>query len=227
MNNRMSQLNMKTPRDITTTRDCIDFILHRRFACRRIIQLMDAINEENHLDRRLARKLRKTNNPMLARRADTLEAEANRRTETTRKGRDFLLRCGRELMEAALFINAMLPQALILDLLNVNRADRHRVSPSDGIIEIVFIEGLEDSVMQRSSETKDGPLAQAYVWHMCHELKHNEQLKQAADERLFGKGGMFEFLPTYQLSDSGEAVRKPPKLRLVDKCDVIAAQHCN
>lgn len=212
MNNRMKSL--------TTTRSCVAFVLERRITCRRIIQLMDARNEEYWMDRRLARKLRETKNPMLARRADTLEAEADGHSEATRKGSDFLLKCGRELMQYAPLIDASVPQSLLLDLLNVNRADRHRVSPGDGLKEIAFDKGLEDSAMYRGSDSKEGPLVQAVIWYMTHEFEHNEQLKRSAHEHLFGKGGMFEFLPVYQRSGSGEMVRQPPKLRLADACDV-------
>lgn len=205
--------------DMTTTRGCIAFILEVRFICRRSIQFIDAIHEKNRLDRRRARKLRETKNPLLARRADTLEAKADRRTAIMWVDRELLLKYGRELMQYAPFIDAAVPQSLLLDLLNVNRADRHNIAPGDGIADIAFIKGLEDSATHRGSGFKEGPLAQAHMLFMSHELAHNEQLKQVADKHLFGKGGMFEFLPVYQQNDSGEMVRQPPKLRLADACD--------
>lgn len=207
--------------DLNTTRDCVALVLQFRFMCRRIIQSMDDDHAANRRDRRQARKLRETKNPLLARRADTLEREADSRSKALMwVDRELLLKHGRELMQYARFIDAAVPQSLLLDLLNVNRADRHMVSPEDGITEIAFQKGLEDSAMYRGSDSKEGPLAQAVIWYMTHELTHNEQLKRAADEHLFGKGGMFEFVPVYQRASSGEMVRQPPKLRLADVCDV-------
>lgn len=134
--------------------------------------------------------------------------------------RELLLKHGRELMQYARFIDAAVPQSLLLDLLNVSRADRNDIAPDDGIVEIAFIKGLEDSAMYRGSDSKQGPLARAYMVFMSHELEHNEELKQAAHTSLFGKGGLFEFLPTYQRASSGEMRRQPPNLRLADECDV-------
>lgn len=204
---------------ITTTHDCAAYLIDRRFSCRRIAQFLSAIHDENSQDRRQARKFRETNNPILMRRADTLEAQAKRRSDALQNGRDLLLKWGRELIELSPHIDAAVSQPLLLDLLNVNRADRERVSQEDGLIEIAYIKGLEDSAMYRCDGWKQGPLAQAVMRAINHELLHNDQLKQAAHEHLFGKGGMCEFLPTYRMAPSGEMERQPPKLRLADECD--------
>lgn len=205
--------------DMTTTRGCLAFLLDRRFACRITIRLLDAIHDANHRDRRQARKFRETKSPILVRRAETLEAEVRRRGDAMKNDHDLLLKWGRELMELSSYIDAAVPQSLLLDLLNVNRADRHKVSPDDGITAIAYINGLEDSAMYRGSDWKQGPLAQAFTRFMSHELMHNDQLQQTAHEHLFGKGGMFEFLPTYRQTTGGDMVRLPPKLRLADECD--------
>jgi hypothetical protein len=39
-------------------------------------------------------------------------------------------------------------------------------------------------------------------------------MKKQADAHLFGKGGMFEFMPTYKQNARGEMVRQQPPLRL-------------
>ena len=211
MNNLMKAL--------TTTRGCVVYLIDMRNLCRISIRHMDADQAANRRDQREARKLREAGNPFLVRRAEKLEADVNSRSVTLRRYRKSMVNIGRELMQLAPLIDAAVPQPLLLDLLSVNRADRHRVSPEDGIVAIAFINGLENSAMYRGSSFNEGPLAQAYTAFMHHELVHNEQLKRAADEHLFGKGGMFEFLPTYQLASSGEMVRQPPKLRLADACD--------
>lgn len=202
-----------------TTRECVALLIYQRMNCRTAIRLIDKEHTAQRQLLRQARKLREAKNPLFDRRANTLEAEAKRHDEERELMRNVLMRMGAESMACATDFDAAIPQPLLLDLLNVNRADRHRVQPGDGFREIVFINGLEDSAMHRGSDFKEGPLAQAFLSFMCHELEHNEQLKQAADEHLFGKGGMFEFLPTYKRNERGEMVRQPPKLRLADKFD--------
>jgi hypothetical protein len=211
---------MNTIVDMTTTQGCLAFLLDLRFACRITIRHLDAIYDANRRDCRQARKFRETKNRMLMRRAETLEAEAARRSDAAQALRDLLLQCGRNLMDVAHFIDAAVPQSLLLDLLNVNQADRHRIAPDDGIIAIAYINRLEDSAMYRDRSWEQGPLAQAGMQFMMHELMHNMALQESADEYLFGKGGMFEFLPTYQQNCDGEMVRQPPKLRLADECDL-------
>lgn len=201
-------------------RDCLAYLVDMRFGCRRAVQWIDAASDARHQVERQARLLRETKNPMLIRRAETMEAEIAQSRDAWQPARDYLLRCGRDLMRYSAQINAEIPQAVMLDLLNVNRADRARVSPDDGIIEIAYIDALEDSAMYRGSDWKQGPLAQAVTRYISNELATNDQLQQRAQEHLFGKGGMFEFLPMYRTTGNGTMVRMPPKLRLADECDV-------
>ena len=212
----MSNITQLNP----TRRDCMQFLIDRRFACRLVIGMLDAVHLENARARRLARKSRETKNPILIRRAETIETEAAARREAMQQWRDALLAIGRELMELSDGINTALPQGVLLDLLNVNQAERRTIEPGDGIAEIAYIKGLEDSAMFRGNDWKQGPFAQAVNMFMSHELMHNKELQQTAHEHLFGKGGMFEFLPMYKTGGGGEMVRMPPKLRIADKCDV-------
>lgn len=208
-----------TPYDLRTERGCVRFLIDRRYMCRMIIRHLDAVHEENSRDRRNARRFRETNNPMLIRRAETLDGIVRRRSDAMKDCRDALLTWGRELVELSRHIDAAVPQRTLLDVLNVNCADRSKIDPDDGVVEIAYVKGLEDSAMFRGDDFKRGPLAQAAMRFMSHELAHNERLKQSAEEYLFGKGGMLEFLPTYRQSADGKLVRNPPKLRLADGCD--------
>lgn len=205
--------------DMTTTSGCVAFLIDMRIGCRRIIKVLDWFHDMNIRDQRQARKFRETRNSFLIRRAETLEDEAKRRSDSMQELRDLMVKFGGELMDSAGHIDAAIPQPLLLDLMNVNTADRRDISPSYGFTEIVYVKCLEDSAMYRGCGWRNGPLAQAIEWFMSHELIHNEQLKQAAHEHLFGKGGMFEFLPKYIQDDNGEMVRMSPKLRLADECD--------
>lgn len=212
-------MSMKTY-DMTVTKDCVAYIVNLRYACRREDELLTAAHGENLLAERRARICRKLNSPFAIRTAENLEAIVKKRRDLMKVSFNLLLEWGRELMEFSSLINANVPQSLLLDLLNVNVADRGEVSPDDGIIEIVNIHGLEDSAMYRGGDWKQGPLAQAITQFISHEMIHNEQLAQAAHEHLFGKGGMFDFLPRYTRTPEGEMVKQPPKLRLADECDL-------
>lgn len=203
-----------------STRDCVTLIIYERWLCRSMIESIESLGDQSREKKRQAKKLRETGNPLMARRADTLDKQVTKLAEQIRAGQEGLKNRGRAMIENSACIDEMVPQSILLDLLNVNCADRHMVKPGDGFRKIVFVYGLEDSAMYRGGDFKQGPLAQAYLLFMFQELAHNDQLKQAADKHLFGKGGLFEFVPTYALNESGVMVRQPPKLRLADKCDI-------
>lgn len=205
--------------DLNTVSGCVSFILDRRYACRKMICVLDKLHAINRRESRAARKWRETKNPILIRRAEIIESDVKARSDSMQEARDSLIRFGHDVMTAADFIDAAVPQSLLLDVLNVNHADRKKVSPGDGVVAIAYIHGLEDSAMNQGSDWKQGPLAQAITRFISNELIHNEALNKSAIEYLFGKGGMFEFLPTYKQSGDGNMIRQPPKLRLADECD--------
>lgn len=208
--------------DMLTREGCVAFIVDRRIMCRRFCLLLDGVGDENRRDMRQARKYLDSKNPILTRRAETIEVEVKRRNEVARECREQMIAYGRELFDFSSYIDTSVPQSLLLDLLNVNLADRCKVSPSDGFLEIVQIKSLEDSAMYRGAYGwKQGPLTQAMTRFASHEMLHNERIKQAMHEHLFGIGGMFEFLPTYSRMPDGEFVRNPPKLR--EACDADIA----
>lgn len=205
--------------DLNTISGCLSFILDRRYACRKMICVLDKLYAINRSERRAASKLRETENPIFIRRAEIIESDVKLRSDSMQEARYSLIRFGQDVMTAADFIDAVVPQSLLLDVLNVNHVERGQVSPGDGIVSIAYIQGLEDSAMYRGADWKHGPLAQAITRFMSNELIHNEALNKSANEYLFGKGGMFEFLPTYKQSSNGSMIRQPPKLRLADECD--------
>ena len=124
--------------------------------------------------------------------------------EIVRDGRARLVRYGRELIENASRIDAAVPQAVMLDVLNVDPADRRLVAQGDGITAIAVIRGLEDSAVHRG-DPRQGPLAQAVSEFMADALVRNEQLSRAADWRLIGKGGLLEIVP----AGAAELIRLP------------------
>lgn len=69
--------------------------------------------------------------------------------------------CGYALMEAAPTIDASTTLAQRCELLNINIADRGRLTEADGLAALVFKHGKEDSAASRHLYIKDGPLFHA------------------------------------------------------------------
>lgn len=204
-------------------RTVIHYLIRLRRRARSALRELDMVASINRQARRKARQYRESGNPMLARTASNIEANCTMRHMVTRLYREELIKIGRDIMTFADYINAAVPTWALCDVLGVNRADRAEISITDGIVEIAYIHGLEDSAMYRGEDWKQGPLAQSVMCYISHELATNNALQERANEHLFGKGGMFEFLPTYRRRPDGEFVKNPPKLRLADDCDLKGA----
>lgn len=201
--------------DLNTKQGCIRFVADRRYAARVTGETLEFFHEQNHSDRRAARKLRESNNPILARRADVIESQIEGRSRGIRRACEVLDEIGDDIFVNADRIDLQIPQPALLDLLNVNIADRKEVGIGDGIVKIAFILGLEDSAENRDKDFKCGPIFRALQNRLMRELLHNEELKRSANEMLFGPGGMFEFVPKYQQMPDGSMKRLPPPLRIV------------
>ena len=202
--------------DLRTRRGCVAFLMDRRHACRILARAEDDVRAANRQEMREARKLRAAKNPMTDRRAAVLEARVAARREAARPASKKLMEIGQSLFAAAEFIDAAIPRDLLLDLLNVNPADRDAVKEAEGFRALVYVYGMENSVERRGKDWNDSPLFRACHRRFAHELAHNEELNRAATEMLFGVGGMFEFLPRYQRMPDGSMKRLPPPLRVVD-----------
>lgn len=183
---------------------------------RRVLKINEHYMNVRHAYMRQARLLKATGNKFNARRAESLEAKAQEIFEQGESSRELLRNLGQSVMQTAKAINEHVPQSLLMDLLAINVTDRSRVEPSDGIIELTFIKGMEDSAYYRKCDWKCGPIAEAIQAFMNYEMLHNEELKNSMHNYMFGKGGMFEFLPTYTRTQEGEFIKKRPKLRLAD-----------
>lgn len=196
----------------------LSLLVSMRMALRKIIRQLDCYHEQGRVNRRTVRKLRSTGNKFDARRADVVEADygndgmhRNHEKELRAQLRHF----GEVLLTSSAVIGATVPKGLLLDFLEVNQADRKDIGPDDGIVEIAFALGLEQSAFYRGYDWKAGPFARAITARITHETIHNKNFQEKAHEFLFGKGGMGEFVPRYTQSEQGELVRQPPPLRLV------------
>lgn len=196
-------------------KDTLNSLVHARRALRSFFTVIDRYCCHRRSAARQIKKLRATGNRFDARRADLLEQDEDFSQQVSQQELENIRSCVREIGKILMHYPATgCPQALLLDFLEVNRADRHQVGLDDGLVELVYLHGLEQSACYRGDGSAQGPFARAIVSYLQHELIHNEEMKKQADTLLFGNGGMFEFLPMYEKNEQGEMVRQPPSLRL-------------
>ena len=196
-------------------KDTLNSLVHARRALRAFFASIDRNHDHGRNAARQIKKLRATGNRFDARRADLLEQDQDFVQQISRQELEsmqiYIRDIGRILMH---YPATCFPQALLLDFLEVNQVDRQQVEPDDGLVELVYLHGLEQSACYRGDDSSQGPFARAIVSYLQHELIHNKEMKKQADALLFGKGGMFEFIPTYKQNAQGEMVRQQPPLRL-------------
>lgn len=198
----------------------LHLVIKIRRQCRQLIFALEFWRLKARKIEKQAKQYRQTENSFMIRRAELLENGLPELETRIQAINDLLLENGKLLMDCSSSIDLSVPQSMLLDLLAVNRVDRGSIRDGDGIIEIVYAHALEESATFRGSDWKQGPLAQAVMAYFTHQMIHNEEFKQKADECLFGKGGMFEFLPFYKIGGDGQMMQQPPRLRLADECDI-------
>lgn len=203
-------------------RECILTLISARRTARRAINEIDTAAETNRALRRLAKQHCASGNPLLVRNAQVIETRIAEQRRTIDIWHEVLLHVGIGIRAFSDDIDRLIPTTELFDILEVNPADRGKVSATAHLWEIVFVHGLEDSATHRGSDWKEGPLFQALAAYMDHMMKTNPAFQQQITDGLFGKGGMFEFVPTYSRTASGEFKRNPPKLRLADEKDLPA-----
>lgn len=207
---------------ILQKREVIQFLITLRRFARTVCRQIDNLAEANRADGRLAKKHRATGNPLMVRSAEVIEARIAERRSALKTWNETLGGIGGHLRSLDDDIKRLVPTQELFDLLEVNTVDRAKVGPNAGIREIVFVHGLEDSATNRGSLWKEGPLYEALSHYIMNSIATNPELEQVVTEGLFGKGGMFEFVPSFRRTPSGEFVRNPPNLRLADEGDLPA-----
>ncbi|MFT4504599.1 hypothetical protein [Caballeronia sp. 15711] len=188
-------------------------IIRLRRSARRAVAKQDRLHDEARRLRRSALALRTLGSPFDRARILELEKQADQLGKESCKISDAMRGYGKLLMDLALFIDTYTTLDERCDLLNVNIADRSKLSPEDGVVRIVFAHGLEDSAERRHCQWNDGPLFRAAQLVFADFLLSPECL--ALRVGLFQPGGLFERVPTYSTSRDGTLKRNPPKLRMV------------
>lgn len=197
-------------------RECIALLINARRMARTAIADIDRLVFEQRQSRRRTRQYRLSGNPILMRNAEVIEARLKENGPEIERLDQLLVFIGKTIRLFEDDIDRLLTNRELLDLLEVNPVDRNRISPTAGISEIVFIHGLEDSASNRGEDFKNGPLAKALISYMNDIMVSNPELQQKMTAGLFGKGGMFEFVSTYQKLADGRFIRNRPKLRLAE-----------
>lgn len=201
-------------------RQLINFLAIQRRSVRLALRNVNAMVDCNMAEARLVKKYRASGNPFLIRNSETIEARIAARRKDIASWNDMVLNIGHRLWAFADYIDHLIPISELFDILEVNPVDRTKVCATEGFKEIVFVRGLEDSATHRESDWKEGPLFEAMVRWMMHCMDTSPDLKNRITDGMFGKGGLFEFVPTYSRTTSGEFKRNPPKLRLADETDL-------
>lgn len=203
----------------TSLADVGNFVADCRFALkifsRQSEQLHDLID---HMQEGLDR-LKSEKSPFNKHRELSLEAKIQSLKDLKRSTNKKKIHVGELFMQSADWIDENTSFAERLMLFNVNPADAGALPDDAGTADIVYIHRLSDSAMNRGKDFSDDVLTNACIYYFCDQIAKNSELQKAADKFFFGKGGMFEFLPTYRM-ENGEMVRNPPKLRVADDCDL-------
>ncbi|SFL45112.1 hypothetical protein [Azotobacter beijerinckii] len=166
-----------------------------RRLCRAFTRELDAIRAERRALRRQAGKLRPFL-PFTRLAVADLERQAvSHRSDAVEDLCQALASLGRILVQDREGMAESLGFDGLCDLLNVNPRHRHEAHRAErcGFLEVIFVEGLEDSAEQRGGGWRDGPLFNACHYAMMEVIRAN-----AAESRA-------------------PAAQQPPKLRLVKR----------
>lgn len=202
--------------DLTTRAGCMSALVDLRHTARLTVSILDRYSRAIRMGMRQVRLLRQSDDPFALRQADVHEKRVHSTDAEARGLREHLQDIGDSLFAHAPFIDRYVPRDLLLDLLNVNRQDRHALGDADGVVMIVFAHGLENSVEGRGKDVMDSPLFRACHVSFLRKLATDHDLQGATDEILFGHGGVLEFAPRYATQPGGVLVRQPPRLREAD-----------
>lgn len=202
--------------DPAAQRACMNAIVHLRRRCRQLVNALEDHWDANRSSRRHARLLRNLGSPEEVALAESIEREVACKDELITPLREELARMGAAIWNGSAVIARVLPQPVLLDLLNVNPVDRSAIDPRADLLDVAFVHAAENSVEQRGKDWNDTPLFKAAHFHFADRLANEPLMQQAAHQATFGVGGMFEFAPRYRLLSDGSMQRLPPPLRLAD-----------
>jgi hypothetical protein len=194
------------------------FIITVRRGARRIVEVLDRQHDKARQYRRQARIIKERASPFDGARIAKLESMAAATIAACKPMQESLNECGKLLTDTSPMIDAGTTLAQRCEILNVNEADRGDLTEADGLHQIVFAHGLEDSAACRRTEWKNGPLFQASQ-RVFMDFLMNTKEGQALGDSLFQPGGMFADVPMFKEAADGSMERQPPRLYAVPVMD--------
>lgn len=203
---------------VTTLADIGNFIADIRLSLKPIFHQSEMVWMELRSMKREVKTLEKQNIPFNRSRILKLQETIKMYEDIRSIAWNAKVEAGKHFMKFSDWIDVNTSFAERTKLFNVNQADVQKLPDGASSIDIVFVHKLSDSAAYRDKDFEGDVLTQACIAYFHHQLVHNKELSDKAHEITFGKGGIFEFLPTYRLVD-GEMVRNKPKLRIADECD--------
>lgn len=204
--------NEPTPEELRAI--AMNLVAKIRRNVREIIRHREQLSTTARVVERAAKVMREAGNPFDQNRIEVRESQAKLLREIARDYRQILQDAGRVLVDSAPLIDGVLTLAQRCDLLNINVADRADLTDEDGIVQLVYLRGLEDSAEHRGQDFKDGPLFNAMALVFIDFLCNHPEGRKLGDS-LFEPGGMFESVPKYRQLPDGSMERMPPRLQVV------------
>jgi hypothetical protein len=132
-----------------------------------------------------------------------------------RETNDSLRKVGEDLMRiVAPIVDHLTSLEQRCDLLNVNVADRSKLVPGAGLIEIASVHALEDSASTRGDDLKSGPFFES-IHLVLIDFLTNHPEGRAVGDTLFEPGGLLAGVPRYNRLPDGSMARCRPVLRMV------------
>lgn len=131
---------------------------------------------------------------------------------------------GRQLVQAAPYIDAATTIEDRCDILNVNRAHRTFSGRSPGLLVLILHLDIEDSALTVGAQFKNGPLFRCLIAHVGSWLaKHPGDEARDAEPpgSLFHRDGLYFGIPDWHRENDG-TVSYDPSMRLMHSSSTIA-----
>ncbi len=210
--------NDPTPEELRAM--AMKFLIRVRRGVRGVTLRKEQLSGAAKAHERATSLMRESGTPFDQHRIGVRESQAKLLRKGASDNRQLLQDYGRLLIDTAPLIDQALTLAERCDLLNINRVDRADLTDEDGIVQLVYLRGLEDSAEHRGQDFKDGPLFNAMALVFIDFLCNHPEGRKLGDS-LFEPGGMFENVPKYRQLPDGLMERMPPCLRVVGHSEHI------
>lgn len=195
------------------TKDAFYFIAFVRRNARQVFKELEHCRFVASRHRRNAKVFKEQNSPFNAARISSELESAEYFQKRIEIIRESIFKLGQILVNAAPTVDAATTLEQRCDILNINRADRGKIKHGSRLIDLIFVDRLEDSAVKRS-EYENGPLYELAFSVFSDFLMNHPEGRKLGDS-LFEPGGMFEGVPMYKMAADGTMVRQPPRLRVI------------